>query len=415
MRVAHWGLWAPNRSGMAETERELILAQRALGLDCGLIDAFDPDKSQTDGDFSTETFRYADGADLYCLHSHIPEYPGGWGLDGTPCVCFLHGMPRYSWETEVYMLEGGNSAPMATLAGYFNETDRFKRFFTMWPTQFATWEVCDNYRGRVRAAPNGVDLSRWKLDGEARALAGEPALLVADQARMCKDPFVMVFGAEWFRAKLCPEAQLHIVGFPPQGTGNRTRERWDHLIAQTGLRRVVNGVTGIVDDLPTWYRGADILLTTITDESRVVKEALVSGCDVLSPAFSTADIDESWLEWAAPEVGEQTTYFYGPKTPAESQAKVFVDGENAHPFWQPINTENTAQIGHAIERIWNERSKDVPKRRALLAEFARRRYDMRLTAQYAIRMYEEVMAEVGVAPIIGTQGLRQPELPLASG
>lgn len=399
LKVVHWGIWGMYQSGMAMTQVELIRYQRKLGLNCGMIDARDPELVHAHKGFSTHNQRWADDADLYCLHSHIPAYPGNWFNDGTPKICFLHGMPRYSWESEVYQLETGNDAPMAQLTSYANMKEEFTHWITMWPTQFATWEILDNYQGRVRAAPNGVCLETYSLDGPKASLAGKPTLLISDQARMCKDPFVMVFGAEYYRQKYEHDARLHIVGFPPQGTGNRVRERWDMLISQSGVHRVLAGVSGIVKNLPNWYRDSDILLTTITDESRVVKEAIASGVDVLAPTFSTELIDESWLDWAAPDVGLQTTYKYGPDDdtpPAENASITLADQNRQHPFWQAINTEDTAQVAAAIDRIHQRRQEmGAAKRAKLLRAFAEKRYDMRTTARYLIDVYRESMETTG--------------------
>lgn len=399
LKVVHWGIWGMYQSGMSMTQVELIRYQRMLGLNCGMIDARDPELIHAHKGFKTHDQRWADDADIYCLHSHIPVNPGNWFNDETLKVCFLHGMPRYSWESEVYQLEPGNDAPMAQLTSYANMKEEFSHWLTMWPTQFATWEILDNYQGRVRAAPNGVCLETYRTDGPTASLAGKPTLLVCDQARMCKDPFVMVFGAEYYRQKFEHDARVHIVGFPPSGTGNRVRERWDQLISQSGIHRVVAGVSGIVKDLPRWYRGSDIMLTTITDESRVTKEAIASGVDVLAPTFSTELIDESWLDWAAPEVGLQTTYRYGPDAttpPAERDSIDLADHNRQHPFWQAINTEDTAQVAAAIDRIHQRRQEmGVEKRAALLRAFAEKRYDMKTTAAYCIEVYKEAMAQSG--------------------
>lgn len=383
---------------MYETTKELILAQRAQGLDCGLIDASKPDVENTDGDLKTESPRYADGADIYVLHSHIPQ---PWWNDGTPTILMLHGMPRYSWETELYLLESENSAPFATLCGYFNSRDIVSRHVTLWAPHFAVWDVLDNYSGRVRMAPNGVDLTRYSLDGPEHDLAGEPKLLVADSARMCKDPYNCAFGAEWFRAKFAPEAKLHFVGMPPRGAGSRVRERWDELIGATPVRTTVGNFEGIQPNLEEWYRSCDILLTTAPDESRVVKEALACGMDVLSPNMNTAGITKDWVAKAHGETQKKThePTNHRPPTKAAKASQALIERELSAPIWSSINFDDAQVVGEAIQELWTRRKGD-PARRQLLRRFAEARYDIADTARHMIGIYEEVFAEAGGQPLI---------------
>ena len=402
MRVAHWTFIAANRSGMYETAKELCLAQRALGLDCGLIDAFDPKTQQCDGDLKTETYHYADGADLYVLHSHVPE---PWMHDGTPIIVMLHGMPHYSWETELYMQEGGNQSPFSQLMAYFNDIETIARFVTLWSPQLTTWDILDDYRGRTRFAPNGIDLGRYTPDGPKKSLAGNPKLLVADQARMCKDPFFVVMGAEWFRAHHEPEARLTMVGMPPIGGGNRVRERWEHLLENSGCKRVVAQRYGILPDLEKHYRDADILLSVTPDESRVYKEAIACGCDVVSPYLNTAQLTEEWLDLPHGDPAQSRDSELGrymlPRAAGHLGAHALVERERTTPIWETINPVDAALVADQIAKTWEVRRRDPEGRRRLLAEFARKRYDMRETAAGMIDIYAEVLRETGKLPIIG--------------
>ena len=401
MRCAHFCIWAPNRSGMFETAAELVSAQQAIGLDCGLIDAMNPKTSQTDGRVKTETYHYADGADIYVLHSHVPA---PWMQDGTPVVVMLHGMPHYSWETELYMQEGGQQSPFSQLMSYFNDVETCKRFVTLWSPQLTTWDILDDYRGRTRFAPNGIDLGRYTGAGKRKALAGKPKLLVADQARMCKDPFFVVMGAEWYRAHHEPEARLTMVGMPPLGSGNRVRERWENLLENSGCKRVVAQRYGIMPDLECYYRDADILLSVTPDESRVYKEGIACGCDVVSPYLNTANLTEEWLDLphGSPEHardGELGEYML-PRCEGHWGAHGLVEQERTAPIWQTINPVDAALVAEQIAKTWEVRRQDPAARRKLLAEYARRRYDMRQTAAGMVEIYAEVLAEMGALPII---------------
>ena len=401
MRVAHWTICADYRSGMAMTCRELVAAQKALGFDSEIINAMDPKNSVTDGRDKTETHHYAQGADLYVLHSHIPE---PWFSDGTPTIVMLHGMPHYTWETEAYLLEGSNTAPFSQVMSYF-QNPNIKRFVTMWSPQLATWDILDGYQGRTRFVQNGIDLDFYSLDGPKKKLAGQPVMLIADQARMCKDPFLMAFGAEWFRSHYAPEAQMHIVGMPPIGTGNRSRDRWENLLENSGLKKCCASRHGIVNDLPEFYRASDILLTSSPDESRVVKEAIALGMDVVSPFLNTAHLTEESLELAQAPPDALREHLGGmycaPRSQGHQGAHMAVEHERAAPIWQTVNAVDAEVLAAQIAETWEVRSKDPDARRELLAEFARRRYDVSRTAAGMIEVYQDVMAETGGHPIIG--------------
>jgi len=403
MRVAHWNLFAEGRSGMTGTGIELVRAQKELGLDCGFIDAFDPKASKTSKWITTETYHYADGADVYVLHSHVPD---PWVHDGTPIVVMLHGMPHYSWETELYLQEGGNQAPFSQLMAYFADQERFRRFVTLWSPQMTTWDTLDNYQGRVRYVRNGIDLTRWTPDGPKRKLAGKPVLLVADQSRMCKDPFPLVWGCEWFREQHEPQARLHFIGMPPLGCGNRERDRWENLLENSGLKRVVASRQGIVFDPEKYHRTADILVTSSPDESRVIKEAIACGCDVVSPFLNTAGITEEWLEQAAGDPEARRGWRDGrlclPRTREHDASHEAIEAERACPIWETVNYVDAEAVASQIAKTWEVRSQDVPARRELLAKFAANRYDMRETAKGMIDIYAEVFAETREGPIIQT-------------
>jgi len=290
MRIAHWSLFAPNQSGLYHTTKDTVLAQRAAGIDCALIDATDG-MAKTDGHFATESWHYADTADVYVMHLAIPE---PYYSDGTPQVILLHGAPLYSMQTELYGLEDGNPSPWSTILRYFARTDP-TLYVSMWEReQGAYWNALDAGRGRMRYVPRGMDAAGNGLspDGLARTLTGSPAIVIADQFRYFKDAIPSLYGAlEYWRQN--PAARVHLFGLPAKG--HRARDTIDRWIEGGDLRHCIGSVNGIVDYLPEVFRGADVLLTTVHGESRVVLEALGCGCPVVGPlAEATARCDRFW-------------------------------------------------------------------------------------------------------------------------
>jgi glycosyltransferase involved in cell wall biosynthesis len=337
MRIAHWSIFAPHRSGMYETTRDLILAQRDIGIDCAMIDAQEG-KVKTDGTFRTEEFRYADTADIYVMHLAIPE---PYLSDGTPVVIALHGNPLYSMQTELYHLEPHNDTPFTTVLRYFSRTAP-TWFASMWrEEQGAYWDAIDGDRHRMRYIPRGIRFADiWTHDGPGRDLAGDPCIVIADQFRYFKDAIPCLWGAyQYWRQN--PGARVYLYGLPPRGNGSRdTLDRW---VTESNLHRMIGGAFGVVDYLPEVFRRADVLLSTVTGESRVVLEAQACGCPVVAP----------WID---------------------------ADASVAR-FWDPQD------IADAIDNV--TRSRAGRDRRARLV---REKYDIAATARGWQALYEEIMA-----------------------
>ena len=277
MRIAHWSIWGPNRSGMYETTRDIVLAQRDNGIDCGFIDA-QSGQALTDGAFQTEGYAYADTADVYAMHLAIPQ---PYLTDGTPTAIFLHGHPLYSMQTELYQLEHANDKPFTTVLNLMNRTED-TWFVSMWEQeQGAYWRALDNCRDRLRFVPRGIRFGdKWSPNGPKRALDGDPCIVIADSFRLFKDSLSVLFGAlEYWRRN--PRARVYLFAMPPQNSQPRIAlDRW---VASSELHRMLAGVSEVVDYLPEVFRRADVVLSTVTGESRVVLEAQACGCPVVAP------------------------------------------------------------------------------------------------------------------------------------
>jgi len=290
---------------MYETGRNIIEAQRAIGLDCAMVDAFNPGTVQRDGTFETVPYQYAEGADVYVMHSHIPE---PYLHDGTPVVCCLHGMPMYSWQSECYYPERGNDAPWSQLLGYFKGTD-LARFVTFWREHLAWWEVLERPKpeSRVRYVPRPIDIGDLQVEGPAVRLKGSPAIIMCDQFRLIKDPLNLWFGAVHF-ADRYPQAQVHYYAAPPPDS--REFQAVARTLDHPAFRPIIGSLEHIVPRarLMEAMRGADILLSGVPVTSRTVAEAKALGCDAVSGGCEgtyTADagdpldvaraLEEAWL------------------------------------------------------------------------------------------------------------------------
>lgn len=292
-RVAHWSIWAPNRSGMYHTTKDIVTGTRAAGVDAAFIDAAQP-TAKSDGTFHCEPLLWADTADVYMLHLAIPE---PYMSDGTPVVMCLHGHPLYSMQIELYGTEPGNSAPFSTLLGYFNRKAPMW-FVSFWEReQRGYWTPLDDVRKgtRVRYIPRGIDFTGSDLGvhGQKCDLSGRPAIVIADQFRLFKDAIPSIWGAyHYWRENT--DARVHLYAMP--GVGTKPRETLDRWLKETGIHRCIGSVNEVTPYLPSVLRSADVLVSTVTGESRVLVEAQACGCPVVAPCpEADVQVNEFWL------------------------------------------------------------------------------------------------------------------------
>ena len=347
MRVAHWSSWGPGISGMYHTTKDLVLAERRLGIEAELLALHAPAGGLRDGDFEAAPYAFADVADVYVLHARIePPYYG----DGTPTVFLMHGHPLYSWQVEAYRTEEGNANPWTTTLFYLSDLEHVHRFVTLWPSQLPYWDVLlgPGQRERLRCVSRGVDLSkRFVPDGERAALRGRPALLIADSWRLFKDVLAPLFACARVH-QLDHDALVTLVGTPPAGSvvGQALRS----TIQGSELHRAVAEVHEVRHDIERYYRAADILVTSVRGDSRVVLEALACGCDVVCQSA------DSGLK------GLHEADFRSPET-----------------------------IANTIMDVWEDRYKGGEDRRRAIAAAVRDAVDVGRMAEGMVAIYEELI------------------------
>lgn len=289
MSIAHFSIFSPNRSGMYSTTRDIVIGQKEAGIDCGFIDAMDP-HPKSDGNFRTEGFKYADTADIYGLHLMVPE---PYYSDGTPMAIFLHGHPFYSMQVELYGLEEGNDRPWTTIENYFGRTEK-TLFVSFWEEdQKSWWDVLDGDRNRMRYARRGIYMDENMTHlGTQRDLEGSPVIVIADQFRMFKDILPVLTGAQLYCDKN-PKAKIHLYGLPP--TTSRERDCINRWLLASRMRYNIASLNEIVDYLPEVFRTADVLVSNVNCESRVVVEAAACGCKVVAPwEYANSYVEKPW-------------------------------------------------------------------------------------------------------------------------
>jgi len=135
VKVVHFAFWAPSASGQFESVREMILAERALGIDaqfcdCGVSEAKD---GSTDlrcrvglHDDKIEAIDPSSSfdADVLVRHTVIPQDVEAMGK---PVVMCLHGRPENSFLLEYY-----KKAPVYSLLSGLVMNKQYKAFVYFW-------------------------------------------------------------------------------------------------------------------------------------------------------------------------------------------------------------------------------------------------------------------------------------------
>jgi len=279
MKIAHFAVFSPNQSGMYATVRDLILAERMQGIDAQFIDYNVDELGATyskvglyDKDIITVAPEWAyKEADILFRHSLITE---PIVRVGKPIIMAMHARPEYS-----YMLEHYGRDPVMKIMANHEEDDKYAAYVTFWGEHLLFWNLVMPKR-EITYIPCPVDLKRFNPEGQKFFSAnwtGKPNIVVADMWREDITPFPMILAAERFRQAYCSTAKLHMFGFPPKTQG---------FAAQLGTRLRNSGLLGegnmLVPFIDRVYRSADILVTPHRIATRIIREALASGCPIVA-------------------------------------------------------------------------------------------------------------------------------------
>ena len=280
MRVAHFAQFGPNRAGMYATVKDLILAERALGVDAQFIDSALPCKScghyesqvgVKDDEITTQPMSWASNADLLVRHTSLAADVEALGI---PIILCLHGRPE-----STFMLETLGRMPIFSYIEQVPHDLRYKAYITFWEEFIPQWELMIPSE-KLNYVPAPVNLDEFTPTGplfDFGVRAGTPNLVITDMWREDETPFNILMAAAEFRRLYCPTAKVHVFGLPSAKQGP---------IAV--LARILDkaGVWGkcftLHDQMPTVYRAADILLTPHIIATRVIREACASGIPIVA-------------------------------------------------------------------------------------------------------------------------------------
>ena len=285
MKVAHFGHFAPNRAGIHTAARDLILAERSVGIDSNYID-YGSEKDctfsrvwLTDGDVETVSPEWAiEEADIIVRHSAIPDRV--MKLE-KPTVFYLHGRPEYS-----FLLDWEKQAGCTREEMHCAKLPQYKKFICFWKEHIDFWKHMLNVE--VAVVPPPMDFKNFTIEGTTYKFKlvndGSPNILICDMWREDITPFNTIFAAIKFAELHCPTAKIHVIALPTPGKNNPVI---DPLFANLRKSGYIGKLASLVRNLDEIMRAADFLITPLNIATRTVLEAQGCGLPIVAGTGSS--------------------------------------------------------------------------------------------------------------------------------
>ena len=274
MIVAHLAEFAPHRSGLYGTTRDLILAEMSVGIDAALVDSHvTKDKkiivrpNLKDGDMPIRDLAWAKTADIIVHHSIVHQELRNLGI---PIVLALHGRPE-----STFLLEHRRIMAIFGCMTAHGEDPRYKAFFTFWK-EYMFHLALQLPKEKLFYIPAPCDLKEYSPIGHAHKFAGSPSILIADMWRQDVTPFNTIMAATRFKQKYAPDAKIHIIGAAPKKNSMKA------LIKMLKKDGVLGEIHPLVETTAMCYRGADMVVTPHNMATRVVRESLACGTPIVA-------------------------------------------------------------------------------------------------------------------------------------
>lgn len=278
MNLAHLAVVTPHKAGLYETARDLVAAERAVGVDACIVDPT-RDGTGSDRGVPIRGWERVAGCDVLISHSGTGER---FKDAGKPIIHMMHGRPYSS-----FLLEQSGRIPIFSFLREVADDDHYRAFVTFWPEFLPYWRLLlpDD---KVHSIPAPVNLDLWTPDGPDgygfHGHAGEVNVVCAEVWRDDVDPFhVLVAFARY--AESAPIPRLHIYAAPQKGSA------WKVLRGALEERGVLGEVVeGFVRGLENVYRAADVAVTAQRIATRSVREPMACGCPVvMAPGYGHSE------------------------------------------------------------------------------------------------------------------------------
>lgn len=276
MKIAHFARLAPHASGQYGTVKDLILAERSIGIDAQFIDCGADEKGGireglVDGEIRTVPLEWAlREADIAIRHTSIPDSV----FQKIPVILALHGRPENSFRLEQYDISPViSSVRQAAMSG------KYDGFFTFWQEYAFYWNWITG-GAKVQYVPAPLNFDEYTPEGPRHDFGQFKAninLLIADIWREDHIPFNLIFAAQYFKERYYPDTRLHIIGV------SSVKKKCFSFLASLQHQGVIGQIGGVTGKLAEIYRSADILLTPNIIATRIIRESMASGLPIVAP------------------------------------------------------------------------------------------------------------------------------------
>ncbi len=275
MKIAHFSVFAPHACGLYHSVKDLILAERSVGIEAEFVD-FGHDGKMSyrpglkDGEITTMPQEYAEQADIVISHSAVPNAV----RTKKPSILALHGRPEATFRMEFNGVLPIMSTVLERVA-----THNYKAIITFWEDYMYAWSRILPGK-KVLYVPAPIDFDTYNPEGKKHQFkkSGNPNIVIADIWREDVIPFNLVIAAQYFKEKYYNNAKVHIYALEPKRHG----KSFDFLNSfhKVGL---LGELSGIVTNLDEIYRSADMVITPNIIATRIIRESLASGTPIVAP------------------------------------------------------------------------------------------------------------------------------------
>lgn len=282
MHIIHFANWAPRQSGMFESTKDQIKYERREGL---LSDFCDPhdyykdgmrkgEKVVDDGWLSPVAHSMAEKADIWVLHSYIPESVKHL-FDKKVTVAILHG-PNEHMLLKEWTTERKESA----FNLHVNILWKYDATVVLNEHEKDIMELYDE-KNRLHYIPNSIDLERYPGEEFTWKYVNHPAIFSCDVPRLEKLPAHIIWAMPKI-VKRIPQARLNLFGLTLEPIGT-----WRNIFCRSKerkLERYCENVQLENNNLRPFMKGADIGFNNNISgiASRVTMEMMAMGIPVIS-------------------------------------------------------------------------------------------------------------------------------------
>lgn len=275
MKVAHFTLWAPFRSGLFEFVLEQVKYEQREGLDSFLIhcDVKNPDPNRfIERGFVAQPWDKAKEADVWVLHRSIPAELMPL-LPKKKSVAILHG------TSEIMVLhEIESRAKEDKFNMHVEFINTFKKIVCITKSDYDVMKLYDP-KGKVVYINDAVDTEVFTIEGFHWEFRYRPAIILTANVRINKNPAFLFWSMPAIMEKI-PTARLNVFGL------NLTEIRiWKDIVLKASkISTAIENLHHQFYDFKPFLRGADISFNANYNGifSRDSMEAMACGCSVVA-------------------------------------------------------------------------------------------------------------------------------------